>query len=688
MYFGVDYYPEQWVFPYGGTADKPEAQWLVDAQLMHAAGINVARIGEFTWGLCEPEEGKYDFEWLKRVMNILGEHGIKVVLGTPTSAPPLWLAKKYPEILPYNETGHVKHEGTRRAVCFNNDTYWNASKRIVEKMARALGEHEQLIAWQIDSGLGGHGTEWSFNEDSRLEWQNWLKLKYETVEKLNARLGLRQWSQVVTAFDQVPMPRQAPSAHNPALVLDWHRFCSDTIVAFARMQVDLLHEICPKHPVTTNLRALQRKFDHFDMAGVVDFVSGETKAAIKTKSAELACDLDILRCLKKSDVRTPDGDNGFWVIEQPAGQVSWGEVNSLVRPGVLRQFTYQLISRGATGVLYYRWRQPRFGNEKFSGAILPHHLEGSRRVYEEISHIGEELKLLAPALKDTKVVAQACILYSHENDWTLQQPGQPNKFFNLREHIQLLYNALHDRNVPVDFARPSEDLSPYKIVFAPSLHLLTGGEADRLKLYVQNGGTLVATFNTGLVDENVTAPDSGFPHDLTDLFGLEVVEFDMLPPNEENHLTFKGSFPTGHLHPGRVWCDLIEPKGCQIMATYAKDFYAGKPAMTVNTFGLGKAIYIGTQSHSHFYLDLVTWLRQASGLQPLLKVPENIEVCCREKEGSKIFFLLNHQNSQIRVQFYKPMHDFLTGQNIVGNYDLPPHGVLVIDEHPDVKSAG
>ncbi len=688
MYFGVDYYPEQWVFPHGGSAENPEAQWLEDAQLMQAAGINVARIGEFTWGLCEREEGLYDFAWLERVMNILGEHGIKIVLGTPTSAPPLWLAKKYPEILPLDDFGRLKHEGTRRAICFNNDTYWNASKRVVEKMAQALGENEHLIAWQIDSGLGGHNTEWSFNEDSRLEWQNWLKLKYETVEKLNARLGLRQWGQVVSDFEQVPMPRYTPTPHNPALMLDWHRFCSDTIVAFARMQVELLHELCPQHPVTTNLRALQRKFDHFDMAGVLDFVSAETKVAIKTKSAELACDLDILRSLKKNDIRTPNGDSGFWVIEQQAGQASWGEVNSLVRPGVLRQFTYQLVSRGANGVLFYRWRQPRFGNEKFSGAILPHHLAGSRRVYEEITQIGMELKLLAPALQDTKVVAQACILYTHENDWTLSQPGQPNKFFKLREHIDLLYSALHDRNVPVDFAQPSEDLSQYKIVFAPSLHLLTGGEADRLKLYVQNGGTLVATFNTGLVDENVMASDKGFPHDLTDLFGLEVQEFDMLPPSEENHLVFKGSFPTGHLHSARLWCDIIETKGCQIMATYSKDFYAGKPAMTVNNFGLGKAVYIGTQSNSHFYLDLVTWLRSTSGLQPLLKVPENIEVSCREKEDVKIYFLLNHQNSQVRVQFYKPMHDFLTGQNIMGNYDLPAHGVLVIDEHPDVKSAG
>jgi beta-galactosidase len=686
MYFGVDYYPEHWVFPYGGSPDNPEGNWEHDAALMARAGINVVRIGEFTWGICEPEEGQYDFEWLRRVMDIMARHNIKVILCTPTAAPPVWLAKKYPEILPVDERGLLKHEGTRRAVCLSSDVFWDYSKRIVTAMAEALGDHEQLIAWQIDNSMGGNDSEFSFNDATREEWHFWLQAKYETIKKLNDFLGLRHWGQVVTDWKDVPMPMAAPGIHNPALVLDWHRFSSDTMVQFVKMEADLLRELCPDLPVTVTMRAFLRKYDHYDMADTVDFVSIESNVVTKSKTTELACDIDMLRSLKKSNIKTPDGDTGFWALEQKVGNTNFQDVNSLVRPGLVRLFTYQLLSRGASGVVYFRWRQTRIGTEQFYGAVLPHHVEGNDRVFREIAQIGEEIKLLAPAIKDTRVISEVAILYSHENDWSLQRPNQPNNFFSLREHIQLIYNSLHDRNIPVDFCKPSEDLSRYKIVFAPSLHVLAAGEADRLKLYVQNGGTLVGTFNTGLVNEFHIAPDTGFPHLLTDLFGLEVTEFDPIPPGEENHLTFKGAFPTSHLHPAKLWCDIIEPKGCQVLAVYAKDFYAGKPAVTMHSFGLGKSIYIGTQSHQHFYNDLAGWLRQLCALHPLLKVPENVEVSMREKEGLKVYFLLNHQNSPVRIQFYKPMHDFLTGNTFSGNYDLPPHGVLVLDEQTENKA--
>ena len=687
MFFGVDYYPEHWVYPYAGTAKDPEACWKEDARLMVEAGVNVVRMGEFTWGLCEPEEGRFDFAWLQRAMDVMATAGIKVVLGTPTAAPPLWLAAKHPDILPLDENGLRKHAGTRRAVCLNSGAYWDYSKKIVTAMAQALGTHPQLIAWQIDNGIGGNFTEDSFNEDTRRDWHAWLEAKYEKIERLNQLLGLRQWSQCVTAWDQVPMPMTAPTMHNPALLLDWCRFCSDTIVQYMKMQADLLHKLVPNCLVTTNLRPLLHRFDHFDLADVLDFVSIESTAALRAKSAEMACEIDMLRSLKKTGIRAPDGESGFWVMEHKAGNTNWQDVNSLVRPGVLRMFTYQLISRGANAILFFRWRQPRFGSEKFHGAVMQHHLSRENRVFREVSQLGDEIKLLAPALKGTKVSAEVCILYSHENEWSLNQPNQPNKFFKLREHIQLFYNALHDRNILMDFARPSEDLSRYRLVLMPSLQLLSGNEAENLKAYVQNGGTLVATFNTGLVDEHHIAPDNGYPHDLTELFGLEVTEFDQLPPGEENHLSFKGTFPTSHLHPARLWCDLIEPKGCQVLATYGKDFYAGKPAMTLNTFGLGKAVYIGTMSHQHFYYDLATWLRQLCNLHPLLKVPETVEVAMRQRDDERVYFLLNHQNSPIRLQFYKPMHDYLSGQSMMGDVGLPPHGVLVIDERAEPPAA-
>ncbi|MDC0268133.1 beta-galactosidase [bacterium] len=681
MYFGVDYHPEHWVYPYAGSVENPEARWQEDARLMAEAGVNVVRFGEYVWGICEQEEGVFDFQWMHRLMDIMKEHEIKVVLCTPTAAPPLWLTRKHPEILPVDENGLLLHDGTRHAACLNSGVFWEYSKRIVSKLAEAIGKHEQLIAWQIDSGVGGHATEFSFNEETGRDWHAWLEAKYGTIDQLNNAMGTRFWGQLVRRFEEVPMPKRAPTLHNPALVLDWMRFSSDTIVAYIRMQATLLREITPGKPVTTMMRALSRHYDHFDVAEVLDFTSLDSYATIKSKPAENAMEVDILRSLKKQECQTPDEDNqGFWVMEQKAGNVNWQSVNSLVRPGVVRLFTYQLISRGCDGILYFFWRQPRIGSEKFYGGILSHTGKGDTRTYLEIKQIGEEIRLLEPIIKGSEVKAETCILYSHDNDWSLKQGMQPTQEFKLREHIQLFHSALHDLNIPVDFARPTDDLSSYKLVIAPSLHQLAWGEADRLKLYVQNGGTLVGTCNSGLVDEHHIVPTDGFPLGMTDLFGLEVVEFDPLPVDQENHLHMKAGFPSTHMHPARLWCDIIEPAECKIMATFAKDFYAGRPALTRNTFGLGKAVYIGTMSHLPFYLDLITWLRQECQLSSLMRVPEGVEVSMRQRDNSKIYFLLNHQSSPVRIQFYQPVHDYLTGSTLQGGHDLPPHGVLVIDE--------
>jgi len=680
MFFGADYHPEYWVYPYEGSAEAPESRWERDAELMAAAGINAVRMGEFVWGICEPEEGKYDFAWLRRVMDVMGCQGIQVVLSTPTAAPPLWLARKHPEFLPMDEQGLTLHEGTRHACCLNNEHFWDYSAKVVTAMAAALGDHPQLIAWQIDNGIGGHTTEFSFNPETRQDWRQWLKSKYENLAQLNESLGTRFWGQVVTDWEQVPMPMRAPTVHNPALVLDWMRFSSDTIVAFVKMQADLLRRLTPGKPVTTNFRVFSRHYDHFDVAEVLDFAAMDSYATVKTRASLNACEIDMIRSLKKQNRRMPGGDDSFWVIEQKAGQVNWQEVNSLLRPGVLRLFTYQVVSRGADGVFYFCWRQPLIGSEQFYGGVLTHDGRGENRVYREVCQIGEEMRQLAPLLKGTQVAAETCLLYSHPNEWAQKLPLQPNRHFKQHEHLLLYYNALHDRNLPVDFARPEEDLSRYRLVIAPSLRVLSRSQAEHLREFVREGGTLVATFNTSLLDDRHVVSKTGFPQYLTDVFGLEVNEFDPIAPGEDNHLAFRGAFPSSALHPAQLWCDLVEPKGCNVVATFARDFYAGRPALTLNEFGKGRAIYVATMSHQAFYLDLVAWLRGMVGLHPLMRVPDSIEVSMRENATHRIYFLLNHQNSPIRINFYKPAHDFLTGRTFVGNYDLPPHGVLVLDE--------
>jgi beta-galactosidase len=384
--------------------------------------------------------------------------------------------------------------------------------------------------------------------------------------------------------------------------------------------------------------------------------------------------------LKKTGAKLPGGEEGFWVIEQKAGHVNWQDVNSLVRPGVVRLFTYQTVSRGANGVLYFFWRQPRIGPEKFYGGILTHDGRGENRVYKEISQIGEEFKRLAPGLQGTKVTAEACILYSHENDWTLSLPRQPTKAFQFARARPAFPQRPARSQHPVDFARPTEDLSKYKLVIAPSLCLLAGGEADALKLYVQNGGTLVATCNSGLVDEHHMAAETGFPHDLTDVFGMEVTEFDPMPPEEENHLAFKGNFHTSQMHTARTVVRRDRAQRLPDAGHVHQGLLRRAPAMTMNTFGRGQ----GHLYRHHFAAGLLLrpchLAAQHLPAASLLKVPDTVEVSLRQKADTKLYFLLNHQNTPVRINFYKPMHDFLTERTFSGNYDLPPHGVLVLDE--------
>lgn len=680
MHVGVSYHPELWVHPPVGSQQDPEAHWREDAKLMVDAGVSVVRLGARCWGTCEPSDGNFEFGWLQRAMDILAEHGLKVVLVTPTAVPPPWLIQKHPEILHPHTTAVRKHPSETCTVCLNSDVYWDLAKRIVTQMANALGKHPNLIAWQIDNVHGDQRLELSFNEDSKRDWHFWLEAKYETIERMNNLLGLRWSGQIVRDWKQVPVPAQPQPTYNPALELDWTRFCSDTIVQFVKMQADVLREITPDIPITTAIPASGTKVDHFDLADVVDFVSGTIEPDDTETAVDSAIHLDRIRSLKRAGGKCPANLPGFWVILEHPSRARHGQIHAPLRPGLLRTLAYQCIGHGANTVVFMPWRQPRIGPEKFLGGVLPHHVRRENRTYREVAQLGEEFKLLAPALKNTTINAQVAILYTFDNQWATDLARFHSKHLLQDQHIRLFYEAFHEKNIPVDFARPLDDLARYKLVIAPSLHLLAGAEADALKLYVQNGGVLVTTCNTGLVDEHHMAPETGFPMEITDLLGLEVLEFDLLGPDEENHLIFKGEFPASQMHPGRHWCDVIEPKDCEVLATFASSFYAGRPAMTMNRYGLGRAIHIGTVSHRPFYHDLVKWLRELCNIQPTIKTPEAVEICIRESQDSRIYIVINRGEAPARIQFIGRMEDLITGAAIAGTYDLPPFGVLVAKE--------
>ncbi len=681
MEIGVCYHPELWVYPFGGTTQEPEARWIEDAKLMADAGVTVARIAENCWGLCEPADGKFNFAWLKRVMDILADHGIKTVLATPTSSPPLWLLEKHPEILPVDQNGLRCYPGGYKTACLNSDIYWEYCRRLVREMAMALGNHPNLLAWQIDNNPGEHCSNMSFNEDTKRDWAFWLEAKYETLEKLNNLLGLRWWGQIVQEWKQVPPPMRTVACHNTALELEWTRFCSDTVVQFVKMLIETIRQITPNVPTTVNLGHLSTRIDHFDLAETVEFISGCVTLDNSIPSPEIALQLDRLRSLKQETGKCPDGSPGFWIMGQPVSIPTTSAIHNLPKPGLLRCLAYQCVARGANAVVFIPWRQPRIGPEKFAGGILPHHVRRENRLYRELAQLGEEFKLISAAIKDTVVRAPVAILYTYDNQWATELAMRRHlPPVALHPHIRLFYDALYEKNITADFIRPLDNLSKYRLIIAPSLHLLSGAEADAIKLYVQNGGVVIGTCNTGLVNEHHIAPDQGYPLELTDLFGLEVLEFDVLSPEEENHLIFKGGFPASQMHPAKYWCDIIEPKDCEIIATFASSFYAGRPAITINSFGMGKAIYIGTVSHRPFYVDLVRWLRELCDLQPPIKVPNQVEVTLRESGEKRVYVLINKSDSPAKIHFLKRMEDLITGAVIAGQYDLSARGILVVKE--------
>ena len=670
LYFGVDYYPEHW----------PEERWPEDARLMAEAGINVVRLAEFAWSRLEPRPDHFDFDWLDRAMTILQARGIQVVLGTPTASPPPWVMAMMPDAYRVLESGQRQTYGNRREYCHGHSGYRERGRIVTQAMAEHYADHLGVIGWQIDNELGGR----CYCSICRAHFHVWLQKKYGSLDDLNAAWGTVFWSHVYTEWSQIPVPMQTGGVPNPGLDLDFRRFMSDAYVRFQQEQVDILRRTCPNQFITHNFMGFH--FDginYYDLARPLDFVAWDNYLRTgwsldkEANAAASALGHDTMRGLK---------GRSFWLMEQQSGCGGWQTAGLNPRPGEMRLWTYQAIAHGADAIVYFRWRTARFGTEQYWHGMLDHHGQPRRR-YQELQSIGAELKRVGEQILEAESRPQVAMLLSYNTRFAFQ--AQPNhNDFKYPELFASYYKGLHRRNVGVDIVPPSADLSRYRLVLAPALHVLGQDVADNLRRYVENGGTLLTTARSGVKDEANAVVDMPLPGPLADVCGVEVEEYEALPHDVKVSLKLElpGLIPNTPAAQAWLWCDVLTPTTAQVVARYQASveepglYYADRAAITLNRFGQGQAMYVGTLGDETLHDMVVEWLLGAVSVLPTLTTPPRVETVERWKHGQRLLFLLNHADQAHSVVLPQPLRDLLTGQVVNQKATLEPKGVMILCE--------
>ncbi|MBM4047928.1 MAG: beta-galactosidase, partial [Planctomycetes bacterium] len=605
MLLGVDYSPEQW----------DESRWETDAQLMQEAGLGLVRLAQFAWSRLEPRRQKYEFGWLDRAMDVLARHGLRVMLCTPTTAPPAWLVERHPSILPCDAHGVRQQYGVRRSCCISNEPYRKYVRRIVSEMGRHYKDHPAVVGWQVDSPLGASDAGRCFCEGCAQAFREWLYKKYGSLARLNQEWGTVFWSQEFSEWHQIPVPSKAVAVegrcgHSPSLCLDFHRFCSASVVDFVRMQSELIRSICPPHSITHHLTPRLEPVDGFELMRDLDFASQDNHPSEIGNVAAVALGHDIARGLKGKP---------FWVMGQQAGATGCWVHTPAPRPGQLRLWTYQALAHGAETVIFFRWRTARMGPEQCWSGILNHDGVPQRR-YHEIAQVGKEIRQHGEALSNARTANRVALILSYDSNWALQiHPHHPGLTY--WTHFRRMYDALHGLGIGVDIVHRTQSLSNYALVLAPTLYLVDDAIADNLKSYVSNGGTLLLTFRSGVANMSNVVSDRRLPSGLSDLVGVAVDEFDALKPSVKNGLRFNRDLPFtrvgGREYIAHTWCDIVQLCGAESLAEYTAEFYAQTPALTLNAFGNGKAYYLATLCEPRFYRSFLEWLAREVGVESL-----------------------------------------------------------------------
>lgn len=645
IHFGVDYYPEHW----------PRSRWERDAQLMHDMGIQAVRMAEFSWHKLEPVENTYQFDWLDDAINLLAQYGIQTILGTPSAAPPAWMVNRYPEILPTDRDGRVRGFGGRHHDCQSNPIYREKIRSMVTAMAKHFGTNPNVIGWQPDNELGNSHGDLCTCEHCRRRFQNWLKQKYGTVERLNTAWGCAFWSQEYDDFSQVFAPHRTVTGENPSAMLDWKRFHSDLIVDFMKWQTDILRQYTKNQFITHNYMGFADVVNYYDLGKLLDFVSHDQYPGGFYIEGEhepnfaLAANLDVVRSYKNQT---------FWIMEQQSGITGWEMMGRLPAPGQLSLWTLQSIAHGADVIVYFRWRVCAMGTEQYWHGILPHSGNPGRR-YEELKHTVHEMTPIMEKMQGSMPKSEVGIVYSFDQNYAFQiQPH--HKDLSYVKQVHLYYQALYEKHRMIDFVPEDGNFNQYKLLIAPLQYLMNPQLEQKYFDYVKAGGYLVLTMRTGVKDEtNLCMTEMELPGKLGELAGIQVLDYDCL--KDTSGVVHYG----GREYESNIWSDLMKcGEDTKVLATYASEFYAGEPCVTEHRYGKGVCCYVGTQPGKEWMDALTAYWCERTDVEAIAESESaEVEFTKRENKQYSWIFAINHSKAEQSYQVSNEYH-LIKGEKI------------------------
>lgn len=619
MRIGVDYYPEHW----------DEELWEQDADLMKKSGVKLVRMAEFAWSVMEPQEGKYDFSWLDKVLALFQEREIGVVLCTPTNCPPLWLYEKYPETLQVGRDGKRLEPSVRGHRCYNSPVYRSYTEKIIRKMGEHYRNASHVAAWQIDNEVDSVHC---CCEVCAEKFREWLKEKYGSLERVNKAYHNEVWSGSYSGWQQIhpPFGDRPITQYNPAYILDYQRFMSDSAVAYVEFQAQLLREYFPQTPITTNTYFSDYMPDFYNMFEKLDFCSYDnypTTVLPREGYYSHAFHLDLIRGVKRQN---------FWIMEQLSGATGcWMKMGPTLKPGMLKGYALQAFAHGADAVLHFRFRTSVGGAEMFWHGLIDHSNVPGRR-YAEFEDLCQTVQSLS-AVEGSTVDAKVALLCSFDSEYAFKLQLQTEGIYYF-ELMQAFHNAFSHYGVNVDIISQEDALEGYSIVVAPMMYVRSQKTVEQLHRFARKGGIVLLTTRSGVKDENNNCIMQPLPTDYMDMTGCWVEEYDAIG-NEKIAVEMNGE-----TCQGTHWCDILHLESAEALAVYGENFYTGKPVVTRNAYGEGMVYYIGTVGLPDLCRKLAEQMLQLSELPYYKDLPERVEITVREGEQGRFTFIFNNDD--------------------------------------------